>query len=164
MSNIYLKSTTEKNWRTQNFDFLNLIDSSPGQLLGSSNLRRYQKIPHTLLKRRTLCFSSYNNRELKVKLWWVGALERKKRTFSVPLILSERNFINMCLSQCMVYWINFQNIHTFTYQKHYFIHFCRLFLKSSKAFSVSLAKYNLFCQEKMLVPDKSTYSIIKVMK
>ena len=34
MSNIYLKVTTEKNWRFQIFNFQGL---SPGQLLGSSN-------------------------------------------------------------------------------------------------------------------------------
>ena len=27
------------------------------------------------------------------------------------------------LSQCIVYWTYFQNIHTFIYQKHYFLHF-----------------------------------------
>ena len=98
-----------------------------------------RKIPHPVLERRTLCFSSYRNRKLKVKLWWVGARERKKRAFFVPFILSEGNFFNICvLSQCIVYWIHFQNIHTFTYQKS-LLHtlFC-LFLKSSKAFSVSL--------------------------
>ena len=30
MSNIYLKVTTEKNWRSQNFDFLSLRHLSPG--------------------------------------------------------------------------------------------------------------------------------------
>ena len=79
---------------------------------------RKWKIPHTVLERRTLCFSSYKNSKLKVKLWWVGARERKKRAFFVPFILSEGNFFNICvLSQCIVYWIHFQNIHTFTYQK-----------------------------------------------
>ena len=43
------------------------------------------------------------------------------------------------LSQCILYRIHFQNIHTFTYQKT-LLHalFC-MFLKSSKAFSVSLS-------------------------
>ena len=55
------------------------------------------------------------------------------------MILSKANFFKICvLSQCRVYWIHFQNIHTFTYQKHYFIHFCCLCLKWLKAFSVSL--------------------------
>ena len=72
----------------------------------------------TVLERRTLCFSSCKNRKLKVKLWWVGARERNKRAFFVPFILSEDNFLNIfVLSQFVVYGINFQNIHTFTYQK-----------------------------------------------
>ena len=73
------------------------------------------KIPCTHLQRRALCFSSNRNSELKVKVWWVGACRRKK-----------------------VYWINFQNIYTFTYQK-ILLHtlFC-FFLKWLKAFSVSL--------------------------
>ena len=33
--------TTEKNWRSQKFDFLSLEKLSPGQFLGSSNSRRY---------------------------------------------------------------------------------------------------------------------------
>ena len=55
---------------------------------------------------------------LNVKLWWVGARIRRKRTFFVPFILSEGNFFHICvLSQCLIYWIHFQNIHSFTYQK-----------------------------------------------
>ena len=41
MSNINLKVTIEKNWRSQNFDLLTLKNLSPGQFLGSSNSRRY---------------------------------------------------------------------------------------------------------------------------
>ena len=47
------------------------------------------------------------------------------------------------LSQWIVYWIHFQNIHTFSYQKHYFIHFFCLFLKPLKAFSVFWRATNL---------------------
>ena len=95
--------------------------------------------PHTVLERPTLSFSSYKNRKLKVKLWWVGAHERKKRAFFVPFILSEGNFFNICLlSQYVVFWIHFQNIHTLHIKKHHFIHFYCLFLKSLKTLSVSL--------------------------
>ena len=53
-------------------------------------------ISHTILERQTLCFSSYKNRKLKVKLSWVGARERKeKEGIFVPLILSEDNFFNI---------------------------------------------------------------------
>ena len=37
MPNIYLKVIIEKNWRSQNFNFLSLKNLSPGQFLGSSN-------------------------------------------------------------------------------------------------------------------------------
>ena len=39
------------------------------------------KNAHTILERRNLCFSSYKNCKLKIKLWWVGACERKKGIF-----------------------------------------------------------------------------------
>ena len=38
MSNVYLKVTIEKNWRSQNYNFLTLKNLSPGQFLGGSNL------------------------------------------------------------------------------------------------------------------------------
>ena len=43
-SNIYLKVTNEKNWRSQNVDFLSLKIFSPSQLLGSSNSHKYHWI------------------------------------------------------------------------------------------------------------------------
>ena len=87
---------------------------------------RKWKIPQTVFDRQTLCVSSYKNRKFKVKLWWVGARKRKKWAFFVPFILSEGHFFNICvLSQCVVYWIHFQNIHTFPYQKTLF---CTLLL------------------------------------
>ena len=35
MSNTYVKVTIEKKWRTQEFDFISLKSSSPGQFLGN---------------------------------------------------------------------------------------------------------------------------------
>ena len=82
---------------------------------------------HTVLERQIFCFSSNKNSKLKVKMWWVGShTHKKKTTFFVPFILLFSFFIilifviffNICvLSQCILYWIHFQNIHTFTYQK-----------------------------------------------
>ena len=37
------------------------------------------------------------NCKLKVKLWWAGSRERKKRAFFVPLILSRGNFFDICI-------------------------------------------------------------------
>ena len=48
--------------------------------------------PHTFLERRTSCFSSYKNRELKVKLWWVGAREKATSIIFVTFIFPEGNF------------------------------------------------------------------------
>ena len=42
-----------------------------------------------------------------------------------------RNLFDICiLSQCIVYWIHFHNIHTFIYQKTLLHTICCLFLKS----------------------------------
>ena len=46
------------------------------------------------------------------------SLRKKNGGIFVPFILSEEILTNICvLSQCIAYWINFQNICTFTYQK-----------------------------------------------
>ena len=91
---------------------------------------RKWEIPPSVLERRTACFSWYKNRKLKVKLWWVEARERKKSSFFEPFILSQRNFFKICISPlCIVYWMRFQNIQTFTYQKA-LLH--RLLLLNSK--------------------------------
>ena len=74
-----------------------------------------QKIPHTPLDGQAMCFNSYKNRELKVKVWWIGARERKKNAFFVTFILSEGSFFKVCvLSQCIV--LNKLSVYTFTYQ------------------------------------------------
>ena len=57
------------------------------------------KIRQAFLERQTLCFSSCKNRNLKMKLWWFRAHERKKRLFFVPFILSERNFLRFCFNK-----------------------------------------------------------------
>ena len=76
------------------------------------------KILRKILEGQNLCSSSYENRKSKVKLWWVEPYERKKRAFVKPFVLSDGIFSNICvLSQFIVQWIHFQNIHTFTYQK-----------------------------------------------
>ena len=66
------------------------------------------------------------------EMWCAGARKRKKRAFFVPFILLEGNsFKIFVLPQCILYWIHFQNMHTFTYQKT-LLH--TLFLLVSKIF------------------------------
>ena len=66
------------------------------KILKTKRCRKW-KIPHTVLARQTLCFTSYKNRKLKIKLRWVGARKRKKRGFFVPFIVSEGNFLKICV-------------------------------------------------------------------
>ena len=104
------------------------------------------------LKSKSMCFLlnkniNFNKRigECKVKLWSVGACEREKSAFFITFILCEGHFFNISLlSQCIVYWINLQKIHTSTYQKTLLHTLFYLFLKSSKAFSASLAETYVF--------------------
>ena len=54
---------------------------------------REWKILHTVFERWALCFHSYKNRELKVKLWLAGARGIQASAFFVPFILPERHFL-----------------------------------------------------------------------
>ena len=84
----------------------------------------------------TLCFSSYKNCKLKVKLWWIAALERKNRTVVVPFTLCEGNF-KICIEYTF-------RINILLHIKKTLLHtlFC-IFLKSLKAFSLSLKMLKL---------------------
>ena len=93
------------------------------------------KIPDTVSERQTLCFSSYKNHKLKVKVWWVGALERKQRAFFVSFVLSEGNLFNISvLSQCIVCTeYTFRIFILLHIKKQYFIHFFLLDFKIVKS-------------------------------
>ena len=86
-----------------------------------------------------MCFSSYKNCKLKVKLWEVGSCERKVSAFFVTFILSEGIFLTFAfyLSICCIEWA-FRIYINLYIKKHYFIHYCCLFSESLNAFSVSL--------------------------
>ena len=109
-----------KNWLFSYFNFersYDILKSKSPCILLKKYINFYEN--ETGLKMENpLCWSSCKNRKLEIKLWWVGACERKRRAFFVPVILSEGSFFKICvLSQCIVYWIHFQNINTFRYQK-----------------------------------------------
>ena len=91
-------------------------------------------------ERWTMCFSLYKNCELKVKLWWVGACERKKESIFCNVYFFRKKFLNIWrLSQCIVYLICFQNIHTFTYQKTLFHILLLLVFKIVESFQCILS-------------------------
>ena len=83
-------------WLFYYFNFernCDLLKSQSPCILLNKNINFNWKTPHTVLERWTLYFSSYKNRQLKVKLWWVGTREKKKTAFFVPFILSKGNFL-----------------------------------------------------------------------
>ena len=67
------------------------------------------------------------------------SLQKKKRALFVTVLLSGGIFFNILyfISMCSV--LNKLSEYTYLYmsKKHYFVHFCSLFLKSWKAFGVS---------------------------
>ena len=122
---------------------------------------RKWEIPHTVLERRTLWFSSYKNRKLKVKLWWVGARERKKSVFFCTAYFVQ-NLFNICaLSHCITYWIHFRNIRTFMYQKT-LLHtlFC-LFFKIVKSLHCFLKK-GIFMKDKKQISSSNAGLIFAI--
>ena len=90
---------------------------------------------HSCREWGTLCFSSYKNCKLKVKLRWVGARERKKEGIFCTVYFLRR--IIFFISMYSV--LNTLSEYTYFYKQKTLLHtlFC-LFLKLSKAFSVSL--------------------------
>ena len=98
------------------------------------------------------------------------SLQKKKECITCTIYFVWNTFFNICvLSQCILYWIHFQNIHTFKYQiilnnikiniKYQILINCTLpytlsyiffglFLKLSKPFKVSLwiEEYRAFAQ------------------
>ena len=104
---------------------------------------RKWKIQHTVLEKRTLCFSSCKNRKVKVKLWWVGAREWNKRAFLYRLFNLKKSvltFMFYLYVKCIEY--TFRIYILLHIKKLYFIHFYCLFLKFPKPFTVSLSIKN----------------------
>ena len=91
---VWLSEVWEQNcvWLCSYFNFERNYDVSksknPCILLNKNiNLNKNER------ERRTLCFSSYKNRKLKVKLWWVGGSERKKEDIFCTAYFVRRKFL-----------------------------------------------------------------------
>ena len=90
---------------------------------------RKLKLSRLLSERWTLCFSSYKNRELKVKLRWAGAHEKK-----TPFFITFVVYLN-------VYSIEWTfRIYTLTYQKTFIAYpkFINFFASLHKKWSFPL--------------------------
>ena len=67
----------------------------------------------------------------------------KRGHFLYRLFCQEEILLKICvLSQCIVYWIHFQNMHTFTYQKTLFHTLLLLVFKIVKSFQCNIASIN----------------------
>ena len=97
---------------------------------------RKWKIPHAVLERWTMCFSSYKNWKVKSNIVMNWSSRKKKECIFCNSYFVRRKFNIWVSSQCIVYWINFRILSPI--KKHYLIHFCCLFLKLSQAFSCTL--------------------------
>ena len=84
------------------------------------------------LERLTMCFISYSNYELTVKLWWFGVFQKKKECMLCNAFFVQGKFFE----QLGFEW-NFRIYILLHIKKYYFIHVCGLSLQSSKAFNVS---------------------------
>ena len=98
------------------------------------------KSPYIVLETWIMFFSSYNNCKSKVKLWWVGAREKKSAFFVTFIFFEGKSFDYYLRFISMHSVLNklSEYIYTLIYQKQYFIHFYCLFFKSLKALSVYL--------------------------
>ena len=82
-------------WIFYNFNFERKYDvlKSPCILLNKNiNFNKNGK-SHTQFLKDEL--NSYKNHKIKLKLWWVGARERKKKVLFVPFILSKGFFLTL---------------------------------------------------------------------
>ena len=97
------------------------------------------EIPTHSFREKNLVLQLIYKSQIKSKTVMSWSSRRIKQGTFFTVYLSEGNYFKICdLSQCVVYWIQFPNLHTFTYKKTLLrIHFW-LLLKSSKVFSVSL--------------------------
>ena len=87
MPNIYFKVTIDKNWRSENFDFLSLKNSSPGQFLGSSTSRRY----HWILK---LLVATKNSEVWEQNYVWLFYQFNFERNYDILKSKSPYAFLN----------------------------------------------------------------------
>ena len=90
-------------WRFYYFNFegnYDLLKSKNPWILLNKNIKsnktkrkRKWKISHTVLERRTFCFSSYKNRKLIVKLWELALAKEKRGHFLYRLFCLKEIFL-----------------------------------------------------------------------
>ena len=91
-----------------------------------------------------MCFSSYKNCKLKLKLSWVRARERETSELFAKFILSEGKIFSICFF-FSVYsaWLFFLNIYNSTYQKVFLHTLLLLVFKIAGRFQCILNEGNI---------------------
>ena len=91
--------------------------------------------------------------QIKSKTLMRWSSRQKRSAFFVTFILSQGIFFNICvLSQCIVYWINFQNVYTFTYGKKLLYTLLQLVFKIIESLQCILKISRKYGQLWLLVP------------
>ena len=96
-------------------------------------MKRTQTIPHTVLGRRTLCFSLYRNHEFKMKMYQAEARERKRKC-----VFFQRFFVALKFYLYVQSIEQTSGLYILLYIKKTTSYVFWLFSKSSKAFNTSL--------------------------
>ena len=78
---------------------------------------KMENLTHTF-RETNLVFHLIQESQIKSKTVMSWISRKKKESIFCIVYFVRREFFNISfLSQCLVYWIHFQSIHTFTYQK-----------------------------------------------
>ena len=130
MWNIYLKATNKKKWYTQNsiwrFSKVRLYISfweAPTQedITEFSKLFLFLWKSHTQLREMNHLLQHLQGLGIKIKT--VISWSSQKGVFFVVYFVRRKFFFNIWVwSQCIVYWMNPQNIYTFTLKKKKILH------------------------------------------
>ena len=130
------------------------------------------KIRGALLVRQNLCFSSYKNRKLKVKLWWVGSCERKKvhflwclffpKAFNIFVVF--QSIASMSIGENHKAKINIFNIIFLFLQKRFYHNY--MVLNTGKcgnmSFSFNPEKSDLILKGSSIIPSAEEYVVLGV--
>ena len=111
----------------------------------------------------TLVLQLIKESQIKCKILMSWSSWKKKEVIFCIVYSARRKFFNICvLSQCIAYWIHFQNIHIFTYQKvlfhRFFAKVISLFL--NKGLLWSLRKENVIMRKTFFCKVKSLLRLI----
>ena len=106
-------------------------------------------------KSLSILFSLYKNRKLKVKLWWGGARERKKRAFFVTVYFVQKKFFWHLYFISMYSVLNTLSEYTYFYiSKNITLYLFLLVFKIVESLQCILKRSDLFKFQLQQIMDK----------